>query len=676
MFSKTDEKVGVVLFKRWANRGYAVFNSLHRVVRIGVLSCSYSLLAPPSGVYALTEPDSTALKLQLHEVTVHGQRAPRLFSQTGRIISVVPRSEIVSAPAQNLQDILEYLPNVDVRQRGANGVQADLSIRGGTTDQTLVLLNGVNFNDPQTGHYSLNLPLEPDAVERIEVVEGGASRVFGPNAFAGAVNFITSAADTFSLRSLLSGGDFGYFKGSLSAHLPAGKTRHFFSVGKARSGGYIPATDFETGNLFYHGKAQVGSLLLEWQGGYSDKAYGAANFYGVRYSNQFEHTKTWFSSLKGRVGNRLTFSPLFYWRRNTDHYILERSNPSMYQNFHRTDAAGMNLSQSLSWALGQSSWGADFRIEHLASSSLGNPRRYRLKVPGQSEAFYTRGDTRRNWSLYAEHNFTLGRLSGSAGLMANHFSVLDGWSVFPGLDLHYKLTRVLSYYASVNASLRLPTFTDLYYQGRENVGNPLLKPEKSVAWETGFKALAPGLQGHLAYFERRGRNLIDWIWHDSDQKWHTENLTRLNTRGVTLAVRIDPRAWLGTRFPLHRISTSYSYTTLSKEESGSISYYLLDHLKHKADLALSHRIIGRVSADWRFSWQERNGSFLKYNPETATAAPQAYRPFGLLDARVVWQKGVIELFAEATNLLNREYYDLGNIVQPPRWFKSGIVLSL
>ncbi|MGE4567688.1 MAG: TonB-dependent receptor plug domain-containing protein [Bacteroidales bacterium] len=676
MYSKTGGKAGVVWFRRWANRSYAVFNSLHREVRIGVLCASYSLLLLPSEVCALTEPDSTALKLQLHEITVSGQRTPLPFSQTGRIISVVPRSEIVSSPAQNLQDILEYLPNVDVRQRGANGVQADLSIRGGTTDQTLVLLNGVNFNDPQTGHYSLNLPLEPDAVERVELIEGGASRVFGPNAFSGAVNFITSAADTFSLRSLLSGGDFGYFKGSLSANLPAGNTRHLISIGKTRSGGYMPATDFETVNLFYHANARLGPVRLEWQGGMADKAYGAANFYGVRYTNQFEHTKTWFASLKGTVGKKLSFSPLFYWKRNSDHYILERSNPAMYQNFHRTDVAGINLSQSMSWVLGHSSWGADFRIEHLASSALGHPVRYPQRVKGHPGVFYHKGDSRRNWSLYAEHNFTSGPLSVSAGIMTNHLSELGNWSTFPGLDFQIRLFGGLRYYGSVGASLRLPTFTDLYYQGRENVGNPHLKPEKSLSWESGFKWLTPGIQGHMAYFERRGRNLIDWIWYESDQKWHTENLTRVNTRGATLALWIDPRQWMGSRFFVQHFSASYSYTTLSKAESAAVSYYLLDNLKHKADFSLSHRIVQRVSANWRLSWQDRNGSFLQYNPETQSASPRSYRPFGLLDARVVWKKGAIELFAEATNLLNTRYYDLGNITQPSRWGKTGIVLTL
>lgn len=676
MYSKTGGKGGVVWFRRWANRSYAVFNSMHREVRIGVLSASYSLLLLPSEVSALMEPDSTSLKLQLSEITVSGQRTPLPFSQTGRIISVVPRSEIVSSPAQNLQDVLEYLPNVDVRQRGANGVQADLSIRGGTTDQTLVLLNGVNFNDPQTGHYSLNLPLEPDAVERVEVVEGGASRVLGPNAFAGAVNFITTAADTFSLRSLLSGGDFGYFKGSLSAHLPVGNTRHFLSVGKSRSDGYMPATDFETVNLFYHAKARLGGLQIEWQGGRAEREYGAANFYGVRYTNQFEQTQTWFASLKATAGNRLTFAPLFYWRRNSDHYILERSDPAMYQNFHRTDVAGVNLSQSLSWALGQSSWGADFRIEHLASSALGHPVRYPQRVKGHPGIYYHKGYTRRNWSLYVEHNFTYGSLSVSAGVMSNYLSELGEWSTFPGMDFQYRLSDRLRYYGSVSASLRLPTFTDLYYQGRENVGNPLLKPEKSLSWETGFKWYTPGLQGHIAYFERRGRNLIDWIWYESDQKWHTENLTRVNTRGATFAARIDPRQWMGSRFFVHSLSATYSYTTLSKEESDAVSYYLLDNLKHKADFSLSHQIFQRVSAQWRLSWQDRNGSYLQYDSETRLASPRSYRPFVLLDARVVWKKGAIELFAEATNLLNTIYYDLGNISQPPRWAKTGIVVIL
>ena len=666
----------VVSFRQWTNKGYAAFNSLKKVMRIAVLFNSYSMLLLPSGMAAVTGEDSIVMKLHIDDVSVTGRRVPGVFSQTDRIISIIPRSEIREFPVQNVQDILEYLPNVDVRQRGANGVQADLSIRGGTVDQALILLNGVNFNDPQTGHYSLNLPLEPDAVKRIEILEGSASRVFGPNAFTGAVNFITSPDDSLWLRMSVSGGDFAYRKGLFSINLPAGKTSHFISAGKTASDGYIKATDFNTLNVFYHGDLKLKSIDFDWQFGYSDKEYGAANFYGVRYSNQFEHTKTLFSSLRAKTGKRLVFTPVFYWRRNADHYILNRDNPEAYQNFHRTDVAGLNLSQYITWALGRSAWGADVRYEHLLSTNLGTPRKNPVEVAGESGRYYDKGDTRRNHSLYFEHNIDTDILSVSGGFMINHFSSLNNWGFCPGVDFSFKLNREYRLYGSVSSALRLPTFTDLYYQGPENVGNRDLKPEKNISWESGIKAFKPGWKGHIAYFGRSGKDMIDWIWLDEDDKWHTLNHTKLYTHGLTMASDFSPMAWFGLKFPVKKVSVSYTYSSQIKPGADYISYYALDYLNHKFDIGLSHSIIKNVSAVWKLSWQDRYGAYLKYNKETNTTASESYTPFWLLDSKIMWKKGCFEVFAEANNILNISYYDLGNIVQAPRWFKTGITFSL
>ena len=127
------------------------------------------------------------------------------------MVSVIPREEIEYAPVTSIQELLEYVAGVDVRQRGAEGVQADISIRGGTFDQTLILLNGVNITDPQTGHHNLNLPVSINQIERIEILEGPAARVYGPNAFSGAINIVTRQPDKTSWKLAIEGGSFGYF---------------------------------------------------------------------------------------------------------------------------------------------------------------------------------------------------------------------------------------------------------------------------------------------------------------------------------------------------------------------------------------------------------------------------------------------------------------------------------
>ena len=181
----------ILTFRRWRSKSYSMFLTLKQTVNISVLSVAYLVSVPVTTVAG--QQDTTEVKMQydLDEIEVTAQRSPALFSQVAQIISVIEKEEIEATSSQSIQDLLEYVAGVDVRQRGAEGVQADISIRGGTFDQTLILLNGINITDPQTGHHNLNLPVSIAQVERIEILEGPAARIYGPNAFSGTINIVT-----------------------------------------------------------------------------------------------------------------------------------------------------------------------------------------------------------------------------------------------------------------------------------------------------------------------------------------------------------------------------------------------------------------------------------------------------------------------------------------------------
>ena len=179
--SKNQKAQSVLVFSKWGGKGYSLFKTLHKTVKVAVLAISY-LTATPIISFALVQ-DTADVKMDfdLEEIEVSAKRAPAVYSQVARIITVLETKEIEAMPVQNVQDLLEYVSGVDVRQRGAEGVQADVSIRGGTFDQTLILLNGINITDPQTGHHNLNLPVSIEQVERIGIGEI-CSRVFSAHA--------------------------------------------------------------------------------------------------------------------------------------------------------------------------------------------------------------------------------------------------------------------------------------------------------------------------------------------------------------------------------------------------------------------------------------------------------------------------------------------------------------
>ena len=107
-------------------------------------------------------------------------------------------------------DYLQLDPSIDLRQRGADGVQADLSIRGASFGQFLVLLNGLRINDAQTGHHNMDIPLPFEAISRIEVLHGAGSTLYGADALGGAVNFITARPRAIEIRARIGFGNFGF----------------------------------------------------------------------------------------------------------------------------------------------------------------------------------------------------------------------------------------------------------------------------------------------------------------------------------------------------------------------------------------------------------------------------------------------------------------------------------
>ncbi|HMA87091.1 MAG TPA: TonB-dependent receptor plug domain-containing protein, partial [Desulfosalsimonadaceae bacterium] len=128
---------------------------------------------------------------ELDPVVVTGSHAPARLSEYGVSVSVITREDIAVLPADNFTDVLEHVNGVDVRQRGAGGVQTDIGIRGASFEQTLIMVDGVAISDPQTGHHNMNLPVTLSDIERIEVVKGPAARIYGPNAMGGVINIIT-----------------------------------------------------------------------------------------------------------------------------------------------------------------------------------------------------------------------------------------------------------------------------------------------------------------------------------------------------------------------------------------------------------------------------------------------------------------------------------------------------
>jgi vitamin B12 transporter len=673
-----NQKAQIILtFRKWGRKNYSLFLMLKRTVNISVLAVSYLISVPAIAV--ATEQDTTEIKMQydLDEIEVSAQRSPAMYSQVARIISVIESKEIEAAAAQSVQDLLEYVAGVDVRQRGAEGVQADVSIRGGTFDQTLILLNGVNITDPQTGHHNLDLPVGLSQIERIEILEGPAARIYGPNAFSGAINIVTKQSDSNAVNASLSAGAYGYFNGNLSGSFHTGKLNHSIALNRKSSNGYIDNTDFEVSNIFYSNRLIAEKGTFGFQFGASEKGFGANSFYTPKYPNQYEQTKTIFTSAKWESKSKFHLTPLVYYRRHQDRFELFRDNPASWyknHNYHLTNVYGANLNSWVQWKPGKTAFGVEFRSENILSNVLGEDLDHPQDVPGE-DAQFTKHAVRNTVSVFLEHAAYVKNWTFTAGLMANYISESElGINIFPGFDVSYNILPELKAFTSYNTSLRMPTFTDLYYSGPTNIGNPDLNPEKSATIEGGLKLNQNFIKGHAVIFYRKGNDNIDWVKMEDNEVWQPQNLTQLNSLGTEVQLQFYLQREFGRKYP-NRINLSYFYNNLEKENLDFISNYVLDNLKHKFVGSINQTIIRNLSVDVKTTFQDREGTYTEF-VDNEWGSEVQYNPFWLFDAKLNYNWKHINVYVSVQNLFDKSYNDIGNVVQPGRWFKAGISYHL
>lgn len=696
MFKKQFQtKPDVLTFRRFSRKPYAVFLSLNHEVRIGVLSAATLAFANVNSISAQTQKESRRTvahqEYELDSVEVIGARAPLAGRQSARPVTVLTRRQIEGAAVQSINDVLKLATAVDVRQRGAYGVQADISINGGTFDQVTVLLNGVPLNNPQTGHLNFLFPVSVQDIERVEVLEGAASRVYGVSAFSGAVNIVTKNAVNNGASIYAKGGSFGTAEAGAGVNLKKGALSNHISGDYGRSDGATSNSDFNKANVFYTGSYDNASYRLNWQAGFTTVNYGANTFYSGQYPDQYEENRRYLVSVSAETKGKVHFLPTVYWNRSMDHYQLIRNTPTG-ENFHRVDVYGATLNAYTDWLLGRTSLGAEVRNEGILSTSLGKPLQegQEVDVPGQADKRYTRKDNRTNIGYYLEHTLTLDKWTFSAGVLANQNTALDSkFHFYPGIDIAFRPADNWKLAFSWNKALRMPTFTDLYYKSPTQEGNVGLKPEETQEYSLHLGYRSGGFAANVKGFYRKGTNMIDWVLYPSDAAnnyttFHSANF-KLDNMGYSVDAALDfTRLW-GAGSWLRTLSAGYTYIWQERHDDVEIykSNYAMEYLRHKVVVSLSHRIVSRLSADWNFRWQDRVGSFQYfYDPYMEDGKRKwhssltSYSPYGSLDVKIRWSAPRYTLFFEGNNLTSHRYYDIGNVLQPGFWFMAGATFSL
>ena len=647
-FSRTSLR-----FRRFSRKGYALFSVLGREVLIGVLSVAVVSHAMAEGVSVDTElaKDTVVREAQtLDDVVVLGSRAPLTEGETARMVTVITSDDIQRAPVTTVNDVLKMVTGVDVRQRGGFGVQTDISIDGGTFDQIAILLNGVNIGNPQTGHLSADFPVSLEDIERIEIIEGAAARVFGASAFNGAVNIVTKKGQRSKAKGLktkvegvvaLEGGSYGTFGGNGRV---AGK-KMSLSAGYRQSDGGTENSYFRQSQGFYSLNSSLSALNFQLTLGATGKRYGANTFYSAAYPDQYESNGRFFASADviGKLSDSFQFQVQPYWNLNTDHFQLIRGS-GVGENFHLTNVVGGKINGYFDWLLGKTSCGLEIRSESIRRTFHSD---------------------RTEYSLFLEHNIIYKRCTVSMGVVADRNTGYDSrFHFFPGIDAKYRVWKTAKadcdIFMSYNTAFRMPTFTDLFYKSPTNEGNKDLKPERVQSLRVGGKYNSSLFTLHSSLFYDWGTDMIDWVMYSPQDIWHSANF-RLDNRGATVNCQLSI---INSQLSKLSVQAGYCFVDQKRYDDVSIyrSNYAMEYLKHKVTLSprlsILHSKLFTLHFLVSYRWQDRQGPL--------------YKPFSLIDAKVTLEHKKYEATLSLNNITSYRYYDLSTVPQPGFWCMAGI----
>ena len=609
------------------------------------------------GIYGTETVTADDFRLEEVEVTAH---KAQIQSESFRLVATLTHEEIEALPVQNVADILAYLPGLDIRSRGVSYAQTDLSMHGGTFDQVLILLNGISLQDAQTGHYALNLPISAALIERIEVLQGTAANLTG--AFSGAVNIVTRDETEDHYHLQLYTGMHNYVAPMFAASWARGDVHVNTSIDYARSDGYTAPKandkeqtamhncDFRVANMF----VQTRWKGLDFQMGAQYKDAGLGMAYGFGSQDQFDATRTIFASMSynGRIKDAWSISAMGTYRGQYDRYEWHRGNPL---NRHWTHNAQLGLHIHYASAIGRTTLGAECRNEYILSSSMGKHNRVQA-------------------TLSAEQQFVWRDLSASLGI-AGHYNTQFGWNASGSATMGYAFMRSGSVYLTAGRSLRMPTFTDLYYNAGNQLGNDSLEAEKAWTLSVGAQYTWQWTKAgrlHIAgnAFYRWGQDIIDWVYvpTDTTRPFHAQNQQQVDAIGVEIELDYHYNNWL------RQVRAQYAYTHLSLDLNEAQSRYL-DYLRHKVVVSIDHGIYvwsnGVLGACWTLRYQDRLG---QYNDAEGIA--QNYSPTLLLDGSIYAEWSHMRIAVECKNMTNRHYYDYGGILMPGSWATVNIKATL
>jgi iron complex outermembrane receptor protein len=614
----------------------------------------------------------------LDPVMISSSMQQKRIRETGRNIAILTKEDIKNIPANSLDELLRFVPGIEVQQRGPQGAQADLIIRGGTFQQVLVVIDGMRSNEPLTGHFNAYIPILPEEIERIEVIKGAAAAIFGPDAVGGVIHVITKAfarayeEKNKTVFAALQTGQYNLFNGKIG--FSASNEKSYLSVGlqqqKAKgvqlrgTTGYF---DNDLGTISYSRKLNKQWRLM-LRGAADKRDFNAQNFYTSFLSDTANETvsSTWQQLALTKTTEKSSFSFLSNARQLNDRYAFR---PAAIPNQNSTSLLNIDARNSIrfKWQQARLTTGVQVFSKQIKSNDRGNHQHLHT-------------------GIYAnlQHQLLKG-LFLTEGIRAD-WDQSYKWALIPQLNLAYT-GSIATIRASISKGIRDADFTERYNNYNKplvtsgRIGNPSLEAERSLNMEIGADLfLDKPVQLHATIFQRNQASLIDWAptaYADMPIRNNliptgvyalASNIANVKTRGAELDLSGDHGLGKGTR-----LKWNTGITRLRSTGKGNTlpSFYLSSHAKLLWNTNL--RIMNKSgSISMGTVYKERNRQTANaINASISTA----YLTMNLRIEKYLFKKKA-GLMIQVDNLTNRKYADLLGSIMPGRWMQAGVWTNL
>jgi vitamin B12 transporter len=612
---------------------------------------------------------------ELDNLTITATIAEAKQKETGRNITVVSGEIFKSLPVNSLDELLRYVPGIEVQQRGPQGSQSDIVMRGGTFQQVLVIIDGIKLNDPLTGHFNSYIPIHPGEIERIEILKGAASALYGSEAVGGVIHVITKTfsqkkADKNELQAGLSGGENKLLNGN--AHFHYVKNRSEISGGLLSNhadGEHLRGTtgffDNTTASLAYSQRLK-NNWQLNLRSAADFRNFNAQNFYTTFLSDTAKEkvNSFWQHLAFYKTAEKYSLSFNAGYKNLKDEYWFR---PASIPNNNKTNlfTSQVNYTRKLSTHHSVVS-GVQLQRKKIISNDRGNHSLWHTAVfvigkHRLAENFYVNESLRADW----DENY--------------------GWQLIPQLNLSYSISKI-TLRASAGKGIRDADFTERYNNYNKalvtggSIGNPDLEAEKSFSTELGIDYNLSGeFKTSITAFYRDQDNLIDWtptVYADMPRKENlvpagnyalAKNIANVKTKGLELDLQYKKQFNKNTN-----LYSTIGLLILDSEISDAVpSFYLSSHAK----ALLNFNTIFTVKS---FSIA-LNGLYKERKEQTSTSINANITPsYFIMNGKVGYNflRNRLQLFFEADNIFDKSYSDLLGSQMPGRWLSGGFQVNL